>query len=58
MKPANLTRMVASGDLSSDIEVRSSDEVGQLSAALKEINGNLTRIVGQVRGATDTIALA
>ncbi|GGE75926.1 methyl-accepting chemotaxis protein [Massilia psychrophila] len=53
-----VARMVASGDLSSNIEVRSSDEVGQLSAALKEMNGNLARIVGQVRGATDTIALA
>lgn len=33
-----VARTVASGDLSSNIEVRSKDEVGQLSAALKEMN--------------------
>jgi methyl-accepting chemotaxis protein len=53
-----VARTVASGDLSSKIEVRSRDEVGQLSAALKEMNDSLARIVGQVRGATDTIAQA
>jgi methyl-accepting chemotaxis protein len=53
-----VARTVASGDLSSNIEVRSRDEVGQLSAALKEMNDSLTRIVSQVRGGTDTIAQA
>ena len=53
-----VARTVAAGDLSSNIEVRSKDEVGQLSAALKEMNDSLARIVGQVRGATDTIAQA
>jgi methyl-accepting chemotaxis protein len=53
-----VARTVASGDLSSRIEIRSQDEVGQLSAALKEMNDSLVRIVGQVRGGTDTIASA
>ncbi|WLI91324.1 methyl-accepting chemotaxis protein [Massilia sp. R2A-15] len=53
-----VARTVASGDLSSHIEVRSRDEVGQLSAALKEMNDSLARIVGQVRSGTDTIARA
>jgi methyl-accepting chemotaxis protein len=53
-----VARTVASGDLSSSIEVRSRDEVGQLSAALKEMNDSLKRIVSQVRGGTDTIAQA
>ena len=53
-----VARTVASGDLGSRIEVRSSDEVGQLSAALKEMNDSLVRIVSQVRGGTDTIAQA
>jgi methyl-accepting chemotaxis protein len=53
-----VARTVASGDLSSRIEVRSKDEVGQLSAALKEMNDSLARIVGQVRGGTDTIGQA
>jgi methyl-accepting chemotaxis protein len=53
-----VARTVASGNLSSTIEIRSRDEVGQLSAALKEMNDSLVRIVGQVRGGTDTIAQA
>jgi methyl-accepting chemotaxis protein len=53
-----VARTVASGDLSSRIEIRTQDEVGQLSAALKEMNDSLVRIVGQVRGGTDTIAAA
>ena len=53
-----VARTVASGDLSSRIEIRTQDEVGQLSAALKEMNDSLVRIVGQVRGGTDTITSA
>ncbi|CAN7338940.1 methyl-accepting chemotaxis protein [Pseudoduganella sp. LjRoot289] len=53
-----VARTVADGDLSSDIEVRSSDEVGQLSAALRDMNVSLVRIVTQVRSGTDTIATA
>ncbi|MBP0599997.1 MCP four helix bundle domain-containing protein [Herbaspirillum sp. LeCh32-8] len=49
---------VAAGDLTQDIEVRSKDETGQLMAALKEMNGNLLRIVGEVRTSTDTINTA
>jgi methyl-accepting chemotaxis protein len=49
---------VSAGDLSSDIKVNSTDEVGQLMLALKEMNGNLLRIVGDVRRGTDTIASA
>jgi methyl-accepting chemotaxis protein len=53
-----VARTVASGDLSSRIEIRSRDEVGQLSAALKEMNDSLASIVSQVRGGTDTITQA
>ncbi|MBB5392286.1 MULTISPECIES: methyl-accepting chemotaxis protein [unclassified Herbaspirillum] len=49
---------VAAGDLTQDIEVRSRDETGQLMQALKEMNGNLLRIVGEVRTGTDTINTA
>ncbi|WDZ95457.1 methyl-accepting chemotaxis protein [Herbaspirillum sp. WKF16] len=49
---------VAAGDLTQEIEVRSRDETGQLMAALKEMNGNLQRIVGEVRVSTDTINTA
>jgi methyl-accepting chemotaxis protein len=47
---------VASGDLTSTIEVRSKDETGQLLAALKRMNDSLVRIVGEVRDASDCIA--
>jgi methyl-accepting chemotaxis protein len=53
-----IARTVASGNLTSRIEVRSQDEVGQLSAALKEMNDSLAGIVRQVRGGTDSIAQA
>ncbi|MBB3179162.1 methyl-accepting chemotaxis protein [Variovorax sp. Sphag1AA] len=49
---------VASGDLSSRIEVESRDETGQLMRALKEMNDSLSKVVGEVRTGTDTIATA
>jgi methyl-accepting chemotaxis protein len=49
---------VANGQLDSRIEVRTGDETGQLMGALKDMNDNLVRIVGQVRQGTDTIATA
>ncbi|SFM23826.1 methyl-accepting chemotaxis protein [Rugamonas rubra] len=53
-----VARTVASGDLSSRIEVHTTEETGQLLGALKEMNDSLVRIVGQVRSGTDTIATA
>ncbi|WP_167761483.1 methyl-accepting chemotaxis protein [Duganella callida] len=53
-----VARTVADGDLSADIQVRSRDEIGQLSAALKEMNASLTAIVSEVRHGTDTISTA
>jgi methyl-accepting chemotaxis protein len=49
---------VSAGDLTSDIVVRSSDEMGKLMAALKAMNDSLVGIVGQVRSGTDTISTA
>ncbi|MBA5604308.1 HAMP domain-containing protein [Duganella sp. FT3S] len=53
-----VARTVAGGDLSSRIEIRRADEIGQLSAALKEMNHSLVGIVREVRGSTDAIATA
>jgi methyl-accepting chemotaxis protein len=47
---------VAAGDLTTRVEVRSRDEVGQLLESLQGMNDNLARIVTQVRGASDSIA--
>ncbi|RXZ34062.1 HAMP domain-containing protein [Oxalobacteraceae bacterium CAVE-383] len=54
----NLSRRVAAGDLTGDVEVRSTDETGQLMQALKDMNAALTRIVTDVRLGTDAIATA
>ena len=52
----SLARRVADGDLTAKIEVRSSDETGQLLQALKDMNGSLAKIVTEVRASTTTIA--
>ena len=53
-----VAQTVASGDLTSRIEVSSRDETGQLLQALKNMNDNLLGIVGQVHQGTSTIAAA
>lgn len=53
-----VARRVADGDLTTDIEVRSKDETGQLMQALKDMNASLQQIVGEVRTGTDMIATA
>ncbi|SNT35808.1 methyl-accepting chemotaxis sensory transducer [Noviherbaspirillum humi] len=53
-----VARRVADGDLTGRVEIESSDEVGQLQQALKDMNNNLQRIVSDIRGGTDTIATA
>jgi methyl-accepting chemotaxis protein len=47
---------VASGDLTSQVEVGSRDETGQLLRALKRMNDSLVGIVRRVRDASDSIA--
>jgi methyl-accepting chemotaxis protein len=49
---------VAQGDLSGHVQVKSSDETGQLMQALKDMNDSLVRMVSQVRSGTDTISTA
>jgi methyl-accepting chemotaxis protein len=51
-----IAKRVAAGDLGSHIEVRSRDETGQLMAALRDMNGGLRAIVGDVRHGTESIA--
>jgi methyl-accepting chemotaxis protein-1 (serine sensor receptor) len=53
-----IARTVASGDLSTDIRVTSSDEIGILLQSLKDMNNSLSGLVGKVRSGTDAIALA
>ncbi|MBQ5948101.1 methyl-accepting chemotaxis protein [Massilia sp. ST3] len=53
-----LARRVASGDLTADIRVDTRDEVGELLAALKTMNGQLLKTVTDVRAGTETIVTA
>ncbi len=52
----SIARIVASGDLSTDITVRGSDEIGTLLLSLKEMHDSLADIVAKVRTGTDAIA--
>lgn len=53
-----VARRVAQGDLTGHIDVTSTNEIGQLLHALKDMNTSLARIVHSVRSATDTIGTA
>ncbi|BBJ23382.1 Tar ligand binding domain-containing protein [Candidatus Nitrotoga sp. AM1P] len=44
-----IARGVAAGNLTQQIEVRSTNEIGQLMKALKEIHDNLVKVIGQIR---------
>jgi len=53
-----LARAVAEGDLTQRIDVHSTNEIGQLMQALKDMNESLVKVVSQVRTGTDTVATA
>jgi methyl-accepting chemotaxis protein len=52
----DVAKRVADGDLTSDIEVKTGDEMGQMMEALQHMNESLMKIVGEVRTGTETIA--
>jgi len=52
------SQRIASGDLTAQIEVHSTDETGALLGSLKEMNDGLARIVGEVRNGAESIATA
>ena len=55
LQALKLARAVAEGDLSMKIEVKSTDEIGQLLQALKDMDNSLIGIVGSVRSSTESI---
>jgi methyl-accepting chemotaxis protein len=52
----NMTRQVASGDLSTPIVIDRHDEMGILLRALAEMQGSLRRVVGDVRSSAQNIS--
>jgi len=55
---ANVAGKVAQGDLSSDIESRSRDEVGLLLSSLRDMQTSLSKVVTQVRHGSESVAAA
>ena len=53
-----VARTVAASDLTSTIDIKSTDETGQLMQALKDMNTALQTMVSEVRIGSDTIASA
>ncbi|OWW21635.1 methyl-accepting chemotaxis protein [Noviherbaspirillum denitrificans] len=54
----HVARRVAAGELASHVEVSGNDEVSQLLDALRDMNGSLQKIVGEVRNGTGSISIA
>jgi methyl-accepting chemotaxis protein len=53
-----VAQTVAKGDLTSTIEIETSDETGQLLHAMKDMNDALVRIVGEANNAAEAVASA
>lgn len=57
-RAVKVAQNVAKGDLTDQITVRSKDETGQLMTALNEMNGNLRRMVSNVKSGSIAIETA
>ena len=57
-RAVQLAQTVASGDLTSRIEVTSKDETGMLMQSLRDMNESLFQSISEVRVSADTIATA
>ncbi|MES2261530.1 MAG: methyl-accepting chemotaxis protein [Pseudomonadota bacterium] len=49
---------IAAGDLSGDIDVRRTDEIGTLLQAMRTINTSLASMIGDIRGSTEEMTVA
>jgi methyl-accepting chemotaxis protein len=57
-RAVQLAEQVAAGDLTGDAEVRGRDEIAKLMVALKAMKDSLHRVVGEVRGNAEGVAIA
>ena len=57
-RATEVARVVASGNLATEIEPGRDDELGQLLGSLREMNGSLASIVGRVRTAAEEVTTA
>ncbi|MEG1768759.1 MAG: methyl-accepting chemotaxis protein [Comamonas sp.] len=57
-RAVEVARAVAAGDLSRQFDVRGKDETAQLLTALQHMQVSLTRVVGEVRQSSESVATA
>jgi methyl-accepting chemotaxis protein len=57
-RAVNVARTVSTGDLSTDIRPQRSDEIGELLAALRDMQANLSSVVSGVRHNAEGVAAA
>ncbi len=58
VRASEVARIVASGNLASNIEAGRPDEIGQLLGSLREMNDSLSGIVGRVRDSAEKVGTA
>ena len=51
----SFAKTISSGDLTAELNLDQTDEVGQLAKALNDMVQNLANVVGQIRSATDNV---
>jgi methyl-accepting chemotaxis protein len=54
----NVAGKIASGDLTSNIEITSNDELGTLLTSFKVMQGSILGLIGEIKASTDTISTA
>ncbi len=52
---ARVANVVAAGDLSTDIEVKTGDEIGKVMQALREMNSSLGALIGKIRAVSQSL---
>jgi methyl-accepting chemotaxis protein len=55
---AHTAKVIATGDLTQEIEAAGTDEAGELLAALRDMNASLVALVARVRDSTETIGVS
>jgi methyl-accepting chemotaxis protein len=52
---ASVANVIAAGDLSTEIKVKSADEIGKVMQALHDMNASLGALIGKIRGISQSI---
>lgn len=57
-RAVGVANSIAAGDLTTNIQVNSRDETGQLLAAMKDMVTKIGQVIGEVRGSADSLSSA